>query len=44
MSEEGKDTPANKPKKDTMESIWKTVNIILLGLQLYCIPGFLSFR
>lgn len=44
METKGKDTPPNKPQKDTFETIWKTINIILLAIQLYCIPGFLSFK
>lgn len=44
MENKTKDIPANKPQKDTFETIWKTINIIILFIQLYCIPGFLSFR
>ena len=44
MENKTKDIPPNKLQKDTFETIWKTINIIILFIQLYCIPGFLSFR
>lgn len=44
MSDNKKKTPANQPKQDTFETIWKTLNIIIFIYCLFSISGFLSFR
>jgi hypothetical protein len=33
-----------KHAKDTFEIIWRNIGIVLIGVLLYCIPKFLSFR
>ena len=44
MSDNTQKTPANKPQKDTFETIWKYLNVIIFIYMLSSISGFLSFR
>lgn len=46
MSENSKDTNDKKEKDHgyQFEIIWRNILIVIVGIFLYCIPGFMSFK
>lgn len=36
--------PAKKREPITSETVFKYINIVLILILIYCVPGFLSFR
>jgi hypothetical protein len=42
--EKAKAVANEKPRNDKFEIIWRNIGLVLIGILLYCIPKFLSFK